>query len=359
MKILFVHYVMDVGGVESFIMNVSRLLYSNNEIHYLTFDNPEQKFYYEDEIKANNGKIYKLNKKSSSEISFIKNLVKIMKTEKYDVVHSNSYVITGEILLAAFLAGVKVRVAHSHSSWEAKGFKQKVKYFVAKSLIKLFATRKIACSELAGIRLFGRSKYQILENGVNLEKYKFDFSVRNSIREHYNISENEKVIGHVGRFDKVKNHKFIVELFDHLTKNKDGYKLMLVGNGDEFENIKTLVATKKLEDKVIFVGQVDCANIYYNAMDCMIFPSFYEGLPFTFVEAQINGLNIVASDTISKSSNLIGNVSFLSLDDNIEIWASMIKKNSIERNFDEEYFLNSNYNLDNTLKKLLSIYTNK
>ena len=107
---------------------------------------------------------------------------------------------------------------------------------------------------------------------------------------------------------------------------------------------------------MIFTGNVNNAYDYYNVMDCMVFPSFYEGLPFTLVESQINGLNIIASNRISKESNLINNVTFLSLDDEISKWCAEINKKIKSRNYNEDFFTKSNYNIDNTVKKLLEIY---
>lgn len=356
MKIIYVNYVMDQGGIENFTMNVLKKLNQNNSIEILTFVDPETKFYHEEELKKLNCKIHKIDKKKLGLIGFIKELIKIFKKGKYDIVHSNVYATSGYVMLAAYLSGIKIRVAHSHSSHDSKNIFDFMKHIIGKILIKLFSNRQIACSEKAGNKLFGKNKYIILENGVDLNKYEFNEKSRNYIRNKYNIKHDEKVIGHIGRFHKVKNHKFIIEVFENILKIDHNFKLMLIGDGEEFNNIKHLVKNKGIDSKVIFVGSANNANEYYSSFDSILFPSFYEGMPFVFIEGQINGLNFIASNTISKDSNLIGNITYLDLNENIQLWSTKVIEKSECRHFNHRYFKESNYNLDNMINKMIKIY---
>ena len=356
MKILYISYVMNQGGIENFIMSASRKLYTENEVSFLTIIHSDEKFYYEDEINNMNCNLFKVDKIKIGTLKFIIQLVKIFKKEKFDVIHSNIYVASGYVMFAAWLAGIKVRVSHSHSTYVASNFKQKINYKIAKLLVKLFSNRKIACSKEAGTSLFNKSKYDIVENGIDINKFIYDAKKRNEIREKYNIKKDDIVIGHVGRFVKVKNHEFIIRVFKECLKENKNYKLFFVGDGQEMDNIKKLVGKNNITDKVIFVGSVIDPSSYYNAMDVFIFPSLFEGLPYVLIEAQVNGLKIIASENVSRDSNLINNITFLSLNDDIKKWVNKIKINSNNRKSDLEYFEKSYYNIDIMINKLLNIY---
>lgn len=356
MKILYINYVMNQGGIENFIMSASRELVKNNDVSFLTIINSDDKFYYEDEISKMGCKIYKLNKDNMGVFKFILELVEIFKKNKFDIVHSNIYVASGYIMFAAWLANVKVRITHSHSSYTPNGFKQAIDYKIAKILIKLFSTKKIACSVKAGKALFGNSHYEIIENGISINKFKFDNKVRQVVREKNGIKFDEIVIGHIGRFVPVKNHKFLVDIFNECLKVNENMKLLLVGDGEEKEKISSYVKDLNIEKKVIFIGSVPDSSIYYNAMDVFVFPSLFEGLPYALVEAQVNGLNIITSDRVSKDAKLIDNVTFLSLNTPKKAWVNLINEKCKERNFDFSFFEKSYFNIDNMLKKLEEIY---
>ena len=352
MRILFVNYTMNIGGIETFLLSVTKKLKNkNHKIDFLCYE--QETFDLEKEVKSLGSNIYKIN--NPYRVSFLKHIreiYKVLKNNNYDIVHCHTYTNSGYVMLAAFLARVKIRVTHSHTSQKPTSVFQKLKWQIAKILISIFSNRKVACSKVAGDSLFSRN-YEIVENGIDIDKYSFNKETRNKIRDTHSIKNNEIVIGHVGRFAPVKNHKYIIELFSELDNN---YKLLLVGSGPELDNIKKLVKDKKLKDRVILTGSVKNTNEYYNAMDLILFPSLYEGLPLSLVEAQMNGLYIIASDTVSKEIDLFGNVHFFSLNDSKEEVIKKIYKIKNKRNSNLDYFKNSNYNIENTCLKLLSIY---
>lgn len=352
MKILFVNYTMNIGGIESFILNISNeLKKQGNEIGILCYR--KEKFILEEEITKNGYKLYKIdNPDIISAFKHFKQLINFFKNNKYDVVHCNTYTDSGYVMIAAFIACVKVRVTHSHTSQQPKSFKQKLKWLFAKILIELFSNRKIACSKVAGDSLYLSKKYDILENGVDVTKYEFNKEIRKKIRKELNINDKEIVIGHVGRFVPLKNHKFIINIFKDLDKN---YKLVLIGDGPELNNIKEMVKELKLEDRVIFTGNIKNTNEYLNALDLVLFPSFYEGLPVSLIEQQMNGLQIISSNNVSNEVNLFGNVHFFDLEDKETVF-KLIKEIGNKRIINNDYFKDSNYNIENTCKKLLDIY---
>lgn len=358
MKILYVNYVLNQGGIENFTMSISRSLNKENDISYLTIINDNEEFYYEKEIIGMGGKIYKLNKDKIGTIRFIIELIKIFKKNKFDVVHSNIYVASGYIMFAAWIAKISKRITHSHSSYTPKGIKQAIRYKIAKRLINIFSTDKIACSKKAGDALFIKKDYDIVENGICIDDFMYNENTRKIVREKYRIEKDDLLIGHIGRFAKVKNHEFLIKIFNECLQKNNKLKVILVGDGEEKEKIIKLVKELKLEKKVIFTGSVKDPSTYYNAMDLFVFPSMFEGLPYVLVEAQVNGLKIIASDNVSNDSNLIGNITFISLNDKKE-WIKQICNDSYTRKTDLKYFKKSYYNIDNTIKKINSIYKGK
>ena len=135
------------------------------------------------------------------------------------------------------------------------------------------------------------------------------------------------VIGHVGRLTAVKNHRFLLEIFEQILKKNSQARLLLVGGGELDHEIHTLVAEKGLQDSVIFTGIRSDVNCMMQAMDVFVFPSIFEGLPVTLVEAQTAGLPCVISDCIPKESILVNDlVDAVSLAESAEKWADLVLK---------------------------------
>lgn len=187
-------------------------------------------------------------------------------------------------------------------------------------------------------------KVLIFSNGIEIEKFKYNSEIRKMIRRELNIKDNEIVIGHVGRLVKPKNHKYLIKIFkEYNEKNRDS-KLLLVGDGNLRKKIEKQVKAYKLEKNVIFMGNRNDTYKMYNAMDVFVFPSLNEGLPLTLIEAQSAGLNIFASNNITDTVNVTGNVKFLDIKEKPKIWAEAIlqlrekrKNNSIEKIIESGY----------------------
>ena len=182
-------------------------------------------------------------------------------------------------------------------------------------------TARMACSEDAGKWLFGNEKFTIIKNGINIGSYKLDYNERQRIRSLYNIKNNDIVLGLVGRFNRQKNQGFLINVIKYLGKN---YKLMLVGTGYKFNEIKNAVNNKKLSN-VILIGEVNNVRSYLFAMDYFVMPSLFEGLPFSLIEAQAAGLPCLVSNNVDEKVNLTRNIKFLSID-SYTLWVNYINK---------------------------------
>ena len=354
-RILHVVRGMNLGGAETFIMNVYRKIDKEKiQFDFLVSRDGE----YDDEIQKLGGKIYKIKYLTDVGPFIYKIILKkfFNSHREYNIIHSHVDKTTGIILEVAFLCGIEYRISHSHSSGSSNN-KLIVCYksYLGNKILK-YATNLFACSDEAAKWLFKeRSKEAIvINNGIDFNKFCYNEKNRNLIRTKYNISDNTFVIGHVGRMEKVKNHKFLLKLFSlYVDKNKNS-RLLLIGDGSLRRDLEDYARKIGVDDKVIFVGNVLNVNEYYSAMDLFVFPSLYEGFPFTLVESQVNGLPVIASDTIDMSSKFNDNFIFLELGD-MKKW--LVNFDKLSRVNDNNKDL-ENYNINKVVKFLENFYKN-
>ena len=194
--------------------------------------------------------------------------------------------------------------------------------------IRNIADYLFACSDKAGKWLFGEkaithSNYRMIPNGVDLQRFVFNNEKRDQMRRKLGIAEDAFVLGHIGRVTVPKNHKFLVHLFAEYHKENINSKLLLVGDGELFEDVKQQVTHLDINEAVIMVGSKTNTEDYYQAMDVFVFPSLWEGLPVSVVEAQANGLQCLLSDVITHDVDLTDQVQYLPLNEK-NIWLERI-----------------------------------
>lgn len=283
-------------------------------------------------------------------------LISFIRKNRIDVmhVHGNSSILSIE-LLASFIGGCKKRIAHSHNT---KCDHTKANRLL-KPLFNALYTDGLACGEEAGKWLFGNREFTVLKNGRNIKKYQFDKSVRELMRDKLSVG-NALVIGHVGGFFEQKNHVFLMQIFREIYQIYPDSKFVLIGDGPLREKMETCVSD--LKDAVKFIGTVDDVENYLQAMDAMILPSLFEGLPLAAIEWQINGLPSLLSDTITKECAITNTVEFESLESSPAVWARKILK-MVEQN-DREYSSNeavvlmksAGFDINDNAQVLKSIY---
>ncbi len=358
---------MNCGGTETMLMNVFRNIDREKyEIHFIETVN--EKCWYDDEIIKLGGKIIKVKEKKGNIFAYTKSLIKLFRTNNYDVVHSHTYLHSGIVMYAAKKAEIKNRIAHSHSNMNTVKLtiSYKIKKLFLQRLILKYANKLVACSKEAGISLFGK-KFEkngiILHNPVDLNKLdNVDTEKVNEIKKRYGILSNTKqiILGHVGRFIPIKNHKFLIEIAKKLSNMKIDFRLFLLGDGENFGEIKKIINQNNLQNNIIMTGNVTNVYDYMSFMDVFVMPSLYEGLPLTVIEAQASGVNCILSNNISKESDLqLGIVKFLSLD-NIEDWINQIlKMGKIER-LDKQTIINKikdlKFDIQSVIKELEKLY---
>ena len=317
-----------------------------------------------DLIEKNGGKVIIIPPYQKA-FKYHKELKKVLKENNYKIVHSHISTMSVFSLFAAKCAGVPVRIAHSHSTTNKKEKKKNLMKQILRPFSKVFATDYMCCSELAGRWLFGNKEYDkgnvyLLNNAIDLDKFKYDESLRKKKRKELGIKDNTLVIGHLGRFVAQKNHTFLIDIFNEIHKKKKDSILLLAGQGPLEEEIKNKVKDLNLDDSVKFLGQRNDANELYQAFDVFLLPSLYEGLPVVGVEAQAAGLLCYFSDDMTKETKVLDITKFMSLNNPPEEWAKNILKDvkKYKRIDTSKEMTAKNFNIKEEAKRLEEYYLN-
>lgn len=326
LRVLHVVSTLDRGGLETFVMNV----YRNINKSYLQFDflvlRQSREGAFEKEIIELGGRIFKVPYITDvGHFGFLKALnCFFIQHREYRIVHSHANAISGLVLSTAQKAGVPIRIAHSHSSRYGKSFIEIIYKKYSAYLIGGSATHFFACSEQAGKKLFGKKSKQmkVLTNGIDVQKYVYDAGMATKVKSDLCIDNSSFVIGHIGRFEAVKNHRLVIDVFREVLKIKPTAILLLIGDGSLKQEIEQRVICLKIQGNVQFLGVRSDVHELLQAIDCVVFPSLYEGLPVALVEAQAAGIRCIISDTISPEVDMGANlVEFISLLKPASQWA--------------------------------------
>lgn len=356
--ILHVNTTLNIGGIENFLLNVYKNI-DKEKYEFVFCCYRLEKFDYEDELKLLGAKTVRIDDpKKISRKEHLNQLRKIIIKEKIDIIHCHTYFDAAIVALAAKKENIKKIIVHSHTTegFNKVSYIRKFKWFIAKKMICKNATHFLACSNLAGKSLFLNKKFTIIPNGINVVDFKYDEKTRKIIRNSFGIKDTEIVLGHVGRFEIAKNHKFIIELLMKLKQINTKYKVLFVGDGSLLNEIKNEMNEKKLENDIIFCGAVNNTSQYYNAFDCFVFPSTYEGLGISLIEAQANGLTCLVSNKVPKESKVTETVEYLSLE-KIDNWVNFIELANFERNISNNAVINnSEFSINETINLLEKIY---
>lgn len=332
-RVLRIVSVLNRGGIESQIMNMYREIDKEKyQFDFLVTRN--EKGIFEEEIMSMGGRIYHIpGIKEVGLFKFIKHIHNFFKKNKqYKIVHCHMNTWSGLILNIAKLNKVPVRIAHSHSANQNKKesnflstsqmlFKNIMKMGISKGATHLFAVGKASAAWLYG----DKKEVTILPNAKNIQTFKFNEKHRVFLRQELGISDDHIMIGQVGSLSPVKNHEFSVELINKLILKNKNVKLFLIGSGVLEEKIKNKVNELGLEDNIIFLGDRNDVNKIMSALDILILPSFFEGMPNVIIEAQIASLLSLVSNTVSSEIDFeVNKVIFEEL--NIDKWVNIIEK---------------------------------
>lgn len=281
---------------------------------------------------------------------------------EYKTIHIHMHGEMSQVVKAAYDAGVPNRIVHSHNARPDLPKAVVIYRLIASYEIEKYSTNFIACSDSAAKWLFPRRYREctVWNNAINLNKFIFSPEIRIRKRKELGLPDNAKVICHVGRFAKQKNHKRIISSTVPLLRKFDNYYLLLIGSGPLLEEIKQKTNCEK---HVLFLGNRTDVPELLNAADLFIFPSLYEGLGIVAVEAQANGLFCLASEGVPESANLNnGCFKRISLKAKDDIWQKEITENivvnDVTRGLRSAKSLNSDYSIEKLIPSVEQYYSN-
>ncbi len=346
-RVLHVLGGLSLGGAESRVMDLYRCMDRDKVqfdflIHRRDIGSAAyQKHFYEEEVEALGGRVYALPKFMVYNYVSYRRAVRdfFQSHHEFAVVQGHMTSTASIYLPQAKKAGVPVVCAHARSAGVDKGIKGIVTKLLRLPLLKK-ADYCLACSKEAGEAVFGPKwagspKARLVPNAIDAQRFQYNTTLREKVRTELSLADSF-VIGHVGRFHFAKNHEFLLAIFGRLHQNLDKKgktcKLLLLGEGDGMAAAKAQAAALGVEKDVLFLGNRKDVEAYYQAFDLFLFPSRFEGLPGTVVEAQAAGLRCIISDRITTEVGISELVSFHSLEDGEEQWAEEVERSlSYER----------------------------
>lgn len=325
-KVLEIVPNMQQGGLENLIMNIIRNIdFTKYEVHFLYHYTSD--FYFDNEIIELGCIIHKCSFREDNNIfKYIKYLKTLFSTYKFDVVHSHMLSTSRITLKYAKKYGCPKLINHAHNSTTEKSIKGLLKKIMISCSSK-YANIFLACSEEAGNFAYKGKQFTVINNCIDINKFKYNLKNRNSIRKKLSIKEDEIVYGNIGRLNIQKNQKFLIDSF--AKNNNLKTKLVIIGSGELKKELIDRIDELGISDRVIMLENVK-SELYYSAFDYFVLASLFEGFPLTAVEAQANGCPCIFSNKITNSVKLNNNVSFLDID-SIDEWAKYFENNNLKR----------------------------
>jgi len=347
------------GGAETTVMNLYRSIDRTQiQFDFIIHTNEHQAYY--NEILELGGRIYKMPRFR------VINLFRIISKwnsiftnhPEYKILHSHVRSYASIYIPIAKKHGIKT-IIHSHSTSNGNGIEALIKKILQYPLRKQ-ADFFIGCTRKAGEWLFGKNivnseRFQIVNNSIDIRKYHYNHEIREQYRLNMGIN-NDVVFIHIGRFHKSKNHTFLINVFSKLHKINEMTKLVLVGDGELRNEVQSHIDSQNLHDSVILTGSRSDVPNLLQASDCFLFPSKWEGLPVSVIEAQASGIPCLVSNNITKDILLSNLVIPLPINMGIEPWIKAISELSFKRKNVEDQIKKAGYDINDSVKIITFIY---
>lgn len=362
-RVLHVVTIMHRAGLETRLMDIYRHI-DRSLIQFDFLTHRMEDGDYDDEIRTLGGVVYHIpGTKPWNLIGYIRNLKSFFdQHSSYKIIHVHLNTYSGWVQYAAKKAGIPVRITHSRGAGIDHNWKMFFK-LMSKWIVNYPTTHKFACSEQAGIWLFGRkgvlssNKFLVIPNGIDLSKFSFSKEKRLKMRNELHLKD-ELVLVNVGRLSKAKNHLFLLEIFSVIHSIYSNSKLFLIGEGELREIIKHRIKSLELDQCVTLVGSISNVGDYLQAMDGMLFPSLCEGFGTVVLESQCCGLPTLASDVLPPNTIITECLELMTLKEPPEVWANkMINMcNRIKRKDRSAEIRAAGFDIKDTYKLLSDFY---
>lgn len=329
-KVLIVGFTENPGGIENVVMNYYRAM--NKEKIQFDFLSNTQKIAYEEEINLLGGKIFRISSRTNDYKKYKKDMKAFFENNanNYTAIWVNFCNLTNlDYLKYAKKYGISCRIMHSHNSQNMASKIHLIVHKINKLFVGKYATNFWACSDDAGRWFFNSKmmksdKYRVINNAIDMDKFGFSSELRDELRKELDLKDNF-VIGNIGRLHFQKNHTFILDIFKEIINKDNEAVLLLVGQGEEKENIERKIKELKIENNVKMLGVRSDIPALLHTMDVFLFPSVFEGFGLALLEAQGSGIKCFTSkDVVPEDVNVTNNVEFISLEKDAKFWAEKI-----------------------------------
>ncbi|WP_261807956.1 glycosyltransferase [Paenibacillus sp. N3.4] len=326
---------MNRGGAQSFIMNVYRQM-DRSKIQFDFIVHTYNPCDYDEEIRSLGGRIFNLRK--PYRVGWWGFLYELRSTIQqqgpFHAIHSHTHDAGGFALLIARMLGIDIRIAHSHSlsDFAYSSPRNKMTRWLKTKMIRRLATNWVGSSKSASQVLFGRrwskdKRSKMVHNGIDVIRFTNRLKEKAALREELLIPSDAPLVGHIGRFSGIKNHRFLVEIFEELLFRIPNARLILIGDGVLRTEIQRLVEHKGIQNHVHLLGHRDDVPELLQELDVLVIPSFKGGVPMVLIEAQAAGIPCIVSDHIPAEANLkSGFFSFVSLNQDTAVWVQWLLK---------------------------------
>lgn len=356
LKVLQIIGSMNAGGVESFVMSYFRELHELCEFTFLCFD--DSLLIPQEEIESLGGKVIIVPHVKHLH-AFNKALTKVFKENHFDIVHSHLNTLSVFPLRVAKKCKQPIRIAHSHSISSKKEWKRHLAKSVLKTFSKTYSNVYFSCSELTGRYQFGNKAFDkgevtVIKNAIKTSRFEFNEEYRKEIRNELGLGEKDYVIGTLGRFVDTKNHQYVLKL----AKDNQDIKFIIVGNGPLEVEYNAFLKENNLSNiQIIVPDQNKEIARYYSAIDMFILPSLYEGFPLSSLEAQVNGLYIIYSESVPKEGFITGYGEFLPItEEGLAKWKESFHKPHPRNNKLADVVRERGYDIKDAAKALYDKY---
>ncbi len=350
------------AGIETMLMNYYRK-FDRSHIQFDFLANKPVPGEYDEEIRSMGGRVFVSPGLNPLHYPRYKRFVTdlLHNNPEIRIVHAHNEAMGYYALQSAKEAGIRVRIAHAHNTQIIRDYKYPLK-LICKQLLPGAATDYWSCGRDAGIYYYGEKRWKesgfILRNAIDVSRFAFRQEVRDRMRQLHGL-EKSFVVGHVGRFNVQKNHSRLLDIFAEITKTVPDARLALIGTGELEEAVKEKAHAMGIQNKVLFLGQMGDVSEWYQAMDCFVLPSLFEGLPVVGIEAQAAGLPCFFSDRVTDEALLSSDAHRISLHaDNAE-WAGEIissRKPEADRMQGMNIVRHAGYDIHEEARNLQCIY---
>ncbi len=350
------------AGIETMLMNYYRQI-DRSVVQFDFLANKPEPGEYDEEIREMGGRVFVSPGLNPLHFPQYRRFVAEILASDPDIaiVHAHNEAMGYYALKSAKDAGIRTRIAHAHNTQIIRDYKYPLK-LVCKQLLPGAATDYWSCGRDAGIYYYGEKRWNesgfILPNAIDVEKFAFRQEERDALRRKYGVTDR-LVIGHVGRFNVQKNHSRLLDIFAEVLKAAPEATLALIGTGELEEAVEEKARTLGLRDRVLFLGQMADVSGWYQAMDCFVLPSLFEGLPVVGIEAQAAGLPCVFSERVTDEILLSPGARRLSLESGDAEWAGEIlaaARTATDRESGADAVRQAGYDIRAEAGKLQEIY---